>query len=85
MKYYSEVLGKMFDTEEAAFAAERKHKESTAQQHVIDNLFNEIIRITGLVESKYDFIVGTSISSDTSDDSGKYVKHTFNLNIYTKR
>lgn len=85
MKYYSEALDKMFDTEEAAFAAERAHKESTAQYHVIDNLFNEIVRMTGLVESKYDFIVGTSISSDTSDDGGKYIKHNISIDIYTKR
>ena len=85
MKYYSEILDELFDTEEAAFAAEKEHKESIAQQHVIDNLFNEIIRMVGLVEHRNDFIVSTSISSDTSDDSGKYIKHTFNLYIYTKR
>ena len=85
MKYYSEVLDELFDTEEAAFAAEKEHKESIAQQHVIDNLFNEIIRMVGSAESRYDFIVGTSISSDTSDDGGKYIKHTFNIGIYTKR
>lgn len=85
MKYYSEVLDELFDTEEAAFAAEKEHKESIAQQHVIDNLYNEIIRMVGSVERRYDFIVGTSISSDTSDDNGRYIKHTLNIHIFTKR